>query len=123
MKTLILALALTLAFQSTPNAQTTATLAWDTTAPLAEVQGYSKTVRIDGTALTATIACTAKSATETTCSVPAPTLATGSHTIEISHTSGGYTTVYSFTGVDPSKGPKDVNGFVSITTRKVIPIP
>jgi hypothetical protein len=83
----------------------TATLRWDYAAPLADVTTYTQSVSIDGTVLATAPTCTAVNATSSTCSVAAPQLATGTHTVVVAATKNGITAETRITGIGATGGP------------------
>lgn len=106
MKRQLIALVLCLlAFAATAHGQTTATLVWDYNVPLSEVQGYTQAITIDGTALTTAPTCVAATPTSTRCQVPAPSLATGTHTVAIAATRNGITATTIVNGVGTAGAP------------------
>jgi hypothetical protein len=95
-----LVLSASLAFAQT----TTANLVWDVDAPVATVNGYTRSITVDGVAVTAAPACVAATAptTGTTCSVPVAGLQTGTHAVVIKYTSGSQSVQNTTTGLSAS---------------------
>lgn len=106
-------------------AATTMTLIYDYGQALpAEVATYTQTLTIDGVAVAGLPNCAAKSgsATDTTCSIPIPPLATGSHVISILAAKGGSSSELRVTGLNPSNAPKSATGVrVVVTTTITVP--
>lgn len=101
---LITALAFVL-FAASLQAQTpTFKLQWDQSEPLATVQGFQYTLKVDtSTPTLLTPTCTVQGAS-TRCTAPLPAMATGSHTLQLTAFNGfGSTASDPLTGVAPSK--------------------
>lgn len=91
-------------------AQTTNTIEFDYQAiSVATVNGYGLGVRVDGVLRSEPITCAAAAANsaDTTCRITIPALAAGSHAITILASSGGASSEYTVTGIDPSRAPKN----------------
>jgi len=87
-------------------AQTVPSLEYDYTRPLAEVQGYTQVVQVNGTTVAGGPTCTAVNPTLTRCTIALPTLpATGTNTVSISTTAGGQTVETRLTGVSLANLP------------------
>jgi len=94
----ILLLAALLLVPSLANAQT-ASLVYEYNRALTEVNTYTQQVLIDNVVLATVPTCVATSASLTTCTVAAPTLATGTHTVRINATLGSVTASTIITGI------------------------
>lgn len=118
-------LLLLLAYPLEAQTATTSALVWDYGAALpAEVATYTQTLTIDGVAVAGLPSCAAKtgSVTDTTCSMPIPALATGSHVISILAAKGGMTAELRVTGLNPANAPKASTGVrVVVTTTITVP--
>lgn len=88
-------------------AQPTVTLAWEFDKVPTEVATYQQSVLIDGTAVVATPTCVALGTTRTSCSVPAPQLATGTHTVSIAAARNGITATTVITGIGAAGAPSN----------------
>lgn len=78
-----------------------AALVWDVDAAPTVVNSYTRAVTVDGAAVTASPTCVAATAptTGTTCTLPVPSLATGTHTVVIRYTSGSQSVTNTTTGL------------------------
>ena len=85
----------------------TATLAWEYDKLPSEVSQYVQSITIDGTVQTAVPTCAALGTTRTACSIPAPSLATGTHSVSISATRGGITATTNITGIGGTGAPSN----------------
>lgn len=104
MKILSLSLVIVLGVTKIVSAQT-ATLAWDYIGKsLTEVQTYVQEVKVDGVVNTAVPTCVTSGA-NVSCSVSAPTLATGLHTVSIGATKNGVTALTTITGIGGANNP------------------
>jgi hypothetical protein len=88
-------------------AQTVVTLAWDYDKVPTEVSTYVQAISIDGIVQTSVPTCIAKGLVGTTCSIPAPLLATGSHTVSISATKGSVTAQTIINGLGGASAPSN----------------
>lgn len=97
-----LALLALVGFAVMAQAQTpTYSLSWDYPNDLpATVAGWTQSVTFDGTALTASPACTPLGTVGTTCTVPLGTPASGPHTAVIAATAGSVTASTSVSGLN-----------------------
>jgi hypothetical protein len=115
---------LLIAFASTANAQTVATLQYDVARPIAEVNAYTQVIRVDNVVVAGTPVCVANGASSTTCSLPAPSLATGTHTVNFAFTWQGQTTTTNITGIGGANNPSPVtNPKVVITVTIAVGTP
>lgn len=80
---------------------TTANLVWDVDAPVATVNGYTRTITVDGTAVTTAPTCATATAptTGTTCRVAVSGLQSGTHTAVIRYASGAQSAQNTTTGL------------------------
>lgn len=105
-------------------AQSTAVLAWDYDAPTTEVATYTQTATIDGTPIPGTPTCAAKvgAATQTTCQLPIPTPAAGSHTVSVTAARNGITAETRLAGLNLANGPRNaVAPRVTVTVTVTVP--
>lgn len=106
-------------------AQSANVLQWDYAAALpAEVATYTQTVTIDGVIVAPPITCVVRTgiATDTTCAVTIPVLATGSHVISVLAAKGGMTAELRVTGLNPANAPKSASGArIVVTVTVTIP--
>lgn len=108
MKKILLA-ALFLAIPALTQAQT-ATLQYEYTRPLAEVNQYVQEIKINNVVLATAPTCVATNANLTTCSVLAPALAAaGTHTVDIAATRAGITARTVITGIGGPNSPVNPN--------------
>lgn len=102
---------------SVPSAEAqTATLEYIYSKPLTEVNSYTQQILIDNVVLAMAPTCVATSANLTTCSVAAPALATGTHTVRINATSGVVTASTIITGIGGASAPGNANGIKVVIT-------
>lgn len=94
----------------------TVSLAWDYDKVPTEVATYTQEVKIDNTVLTTAPVCVAKGTTATTCSVSAPSLATGSHTVSISATRASVTATTVITGIGGTNAPSNPSNHKVVIT-------
>lgn len=108
-KKLLILLPLLLLFPTSSFAQSTNTLEWTySNSTLTEVQGYTQSVTINGTAVTTPPTCVTQGSS-VVCTVTIPALASGSNTVAVSATRGGMTAETRITGIDPNTAPKNPN--------------
>ena len=116
---LILLLALVWAIPA--SAQTPApVLSWDYDVSPTEVASYTQAITVDGAPVAAMPTCAPRqnAPQETTCSLPAPELTPGPHTVAISATKNGITATTTITGLDRGTGahnPRNPRVTVSVT--------
>jgi hypothetical protein len=105
--TIFVSLLLVLLFAAGAAAQSATAFAWDFDKPQTEVATYTQVALVDGAVLTGAITCGPKSGapTQTSCSIPVPTLAAGKHTLEVNATKNGMTATTRLTNADPANGP------------------
>jgi len=109
-----------LALAAAAVAQTpTVLLAWDVTDQQpATVNSWARLITIDGatvaTAPTCSAAVLVPPTTGTTCTVPAPTLSTGSHIVEVRYTSGSFSVKNTTTGLGAAGTPPSMASNVRV---------
>lgn len=120
-KKLIIILSLLL-FPTLASAQTTtASLEYSyLNVTVTEVQTYQQVITIDSTVLTAVPTCV-QSGVNTVCTVVAPQLATGSHTVSVAATKNSITAELKVTGLGGTGGPvQPGNPKVKVTVTVII---
>lgn len=103
-------------------AQSTQTLQYDYLDTPANVASYTQTIKVDGSLVTAAPTCAANPTSGTTCSVSIPTLAAGTHTIDVTATKSGQSAETIVSGINPANGPKNasnirINVTVTVTVQ------
>lgn len=97
-------------FAATVNAQPRpVTIEWDYLGAVPSVVStWTQTITLDGTLITTPPTCRPRtgSATDTTCAITVPPLASGSHSIEIATASNFVTISTKVVGADFSRGPR-----------------
>jgi hypothetical protein len=122
MKRLLLTL-VCLSLPSLVHAQTqaTQTLAYDYADTAANVAAYVQTVKVDGATVPTAPVC-ALNGTVTTCTVTIPTLAAGTHTVDITATKSGMAAETIVSGLNPTNGPKSAaNIRISVVVTVTVP--
>jgi hypothetical protein len=103
--------------------QTTNTIEWDYAEPVATVNTYALSVRVDGVARVEPVTCSAMAApANTLCRITIPAMTPTSHSITILASAGGVSSEYTVTGINPSKAPKNPNGNPRIVITTTITI-
>lgn len=121
-KKLILVFALLL-FPSISYAQTPVVqMSWDYDKASTEVATFAQVITVDGTVLTALPTCVAQGSAKTICTIPAPTLATGSHNVSISASKNGITAETRINGLNVATNapPNPGNPRATVTVTIVI---
>ena|SRR5688572_22296551 len=121
-------LAVVCLFPASVFGQATTKLAWDYTGPtVAAANAYQHTVLVDGAAVPGAVICVAAVAPSTAmCTIPAPAMAAGAHTMVVTARSSAGTNERTTTAtVDPSQAPGMPSRFRFLIegTITVTPVP